>query len=179
MALTDGEVAEARRLLGLKAQRAAQKFRRFFPETRPLGRRHYPKHLEFFAAGARYRERLFMKANRVGGSESGAYETTCHATGLYPPWWRGRRFETPVEIWACGTTSETTRDIVQVKLCGSLDIPNAPKREDGMLPDHLIIHKAKRTHGLLGALESVWVRQCVGRRQRDRPEDVRAGTGSV
>jgi hypothetical protein len=103
-----------------------------------------------------------MKANRVGGSESGAYETTCHATDLYPPWWRGRRFETPVEIWACGTTSETTRDIMQVKFCGSLDIPNAPKREDGMLPDHLIIHEAKRTHGLLGALESVWVRHVSG-----------------
>jgi hypothetical protein len=33
-----------------------------------------------------------MAANRIGKSEAGAYEVTCHLTGLYPPWWTGRRF---------------------------------------------------------------------------------------
>ncbi len=144
------------------ARRDGEKFRSWFPDSGPLGRAHYAKHVAFFAAGATYPERLFMKANRVGGSESGAYELTAHATGLYPAWWTGRRFTTPIDAWACGTNSETTRDIVQVKLCGSLDIAQATKREGGMLPAHLIVHASKRTHGLAGSLESLWVRHVSG-----------------
>ncbi len=56
----------------------------------------YPKHMEFFAAGARYRERCAMCANRVGKTFGmGGYETSCHLTGLYPDWWPGRRFDRP------------------------------------------------------------------------------------
>ncbi len=154
--------------LGVEAAAAAaaletpSKFTTFFPDTGPFSRDKYAKHMEFFAAGAKYRERLLMKANRIGGTEAGAYETTCHATGLYPSWWRGRRFDHPVDIWACGTTAESTRDTVQKKLFGSVDIPNARKSEEGMIPDRLIRHKARRVHGLLGALESVWVQHVSG-----------------
>ena len=44
-------------------------------------------------------------------------------TGLYPHWWTGRRFTGPVEAWAVGTNSQTTRDIVQAKLLGSVQEP--------------------------------------------------------
>lgn len=138
------------------------KFSTFFPDTGPFARAKYAKHIEFFTAGAKYRERLLMKANRIGGTESGAFETCCHATGLYPHWWKGRRFDRPVDIWACGTTAESTRDTVQKKLFGSVDIPNARKNEEGMIPDRLIRHKARRVHGLLGTLESVWVQHVSG-----------------
>jgi len=78
----------------------------------------YPKHLEFFSAGAEYRERCFLAANRVGKTTCGSYELTCHLTGLYPDWWVGKRFSTPVRAWACGRRNETTRDIVQASLLG-------------------------------------------------------------
>lgn len=90
-----------------------------YPDTGPLRRELYPKHLEFFEAGANYRERCAMAANRVGKTEGmGGYETALHLTGQYPAWWKGRRFDHPVNFWAAGKTNETTRDIVQNKLFG-------------------------------------------------------------
>jgi hypothetical protein len=41
-----------------------------------------------------------------------------HTTSRYPDWWRGRRFERPVNAWACGVTSEVVRDTVQRVLVG-------------------------------------------------------------
>jgi phage terminase large subunit-like protein len=68
--------------------------------------------------GVEHRERLFLAANRVGKTVAGAYETALHLTGLYPDWWPGKRFSTPVRWWAAGKTNETTRDIVQHELLG-------------------------------------------------------------
>jgi phage terminase large subunit-like protein len=138
-------------------RRSRNKFDTFFPDEGPRRRELYAKHVAFFAAGAKYKERLFMAANRVGKSESGAYETTCHLTGLYPKFWKGRRFNHPVEWWACGTNSETTRDIVQTKLFGSIDNVGT-----GMVPGDLIKHSTPRRSGLSGALESVWVKHVSG-----------------
>jgi phage terminase large subunit-like protein len=93
----------------------------FYPDDGPLRRELYPKHMEFFRAGATYRERCFMAANRIGKSEgTGGYETAVHLTGEYPVWWPGRRFERAPQFYACGKTNETTRDIVQTKLFGKV-----------------------------------------------------------
>lgn len=92
----------------------------------------YKKHMEFFEAGAKYRERCFMAANRVGKTlGAGGYETAAHLTGLYPPWWKGRRFDKPVQFWAAGKTNETTRDIVQTTLLGAIAERNGRKHFDG------------------------------------------------
>jgi phage terminase large subunit-like protein len=93
----------------------------YYPETGPLRRERYPKHLEFFTAGRTRRERLFMAANRVGKTEGvGGYETTLHLTGRYPDWWPGYRFDRPIKAWGAGDTSKTVRDIIQDKLLGPL-----------------------------------------------------------
>lgn len=141
-------------------RRQSAKFGHYFTDDGPYPRASYPKHLEFFAAGARFKERLFMAANRVGKSEGGAYEVTCHLTGRYPHWWTGRRFETPVEVWACGTTSETTRDIVQTKLFGPID--KLGNWSGGMVPPNLIANHTRRPHGLPNSLESVWIKHASG-----------------
>lgn len=96
-------------------------------------RQKYPKHLEFFDAGARYRERCAMAANRIGKSFGmGGYEMTCHLTGLYPNWWTGRRFTRPIKAWAAGKTNETTRDTVQEILLGeSVKLPDGRRTFDG------------------------------------------------
>src|SRR5512137_2805230 len=60
------------------------RFLNFFPDSGDFRRELYPKHIKFFEAGAKYRERGFISANRVGKSEAGAFEVTCHATGRYP-----------------------------------------------------------------------------------------------
>ena len=65
----------------------------WFLDEGPFRYQAYPKHMEFFKQGANNTERLFMAANRVGKSVGGAYEATCHLTGLYPHWWEGKRFK--------------------------------------------------------------------------------------
>lgn len=134
-----------------------QKYFQYFPTFGPFRRELYPRHMEFFAAGQFFSERLFMAANRVGKTDAGSYEATCHLTGIYPDWWVGRRFSAPIEMWACGTTSETTRDIVQAKLLGPHDQPIG-----GMIPSHLIINTQRRPHGLPGSIESAYVRHVSG-----------------
>lgn len=104
----------------------------YYPDTGPLRRELYAKHLRFFRGGVEHRERLFMAANRVGKTEGvGGYETTLHLTGEYPDWWDGRRFDSPVEWWAGGKTNETTRDIVQAKLFGRVEGSGPTKRFSG------------------------------------------------
>lgn len=102
------------------AKQRQRLFFRLFPDDGPYSRDRYPRHLEFFNAGASYRERCFMAGNRVGKTVAGSYEVACHLTGQYPAWWAGRRFTRPVRAWVAGKTNETTRDIVQRKLFGDV-----------------------------------------------------------
>lgn len=89
----------------------------FVPGT-PFGIEHCRKHKLFFESGADYNERLFMAANRSGKSIAGAFEAACHATGIYPTWWAGRRFDKPTKGWVMGSTARATRDTVQKELIG-------------------------------------------------------------
>lgn len=156
MPLTAAERDELQALLAEAERRVSARFRQFFPDDGPFSRDQYAKHIEFFAAGAMFKERLFMAANRVGKSEAGAYEVTCHLTGQYPVWWTGRRFAEPVEVWASGTNSQTTRDIVQAKLLGAVQAPGT-----GMIPAHLIV-STTAARGLPGALEGARVKHTSG-----------------
>jgi hypothetical protein len=78
----------------------------------------YPKQIEFHAAGAMHRERLLMAGNQLGKTLAGGFEAAIHATGRYPDWWRGKRFDKPTVGWACGVTGEVVRDTVQKVLVG-------------------------------------------------------------
>lgn len=104
----------------------------FYPDEGPLRRELYPKHMQFFAHGKEFNERLMLAANRVGKTEGiGGYETALHLTGRYPAWWPGHKFRGPIDAWAAGKTNETTRDIVQRKLFGEVEYDGARKRVTG------------------------------------------------
>lgn len=95
-------------------------------------RHKYAKHMEFFAASRTHRETCFMAANRVGKTlAGGGYALACHLTGIYPEWWPGRRFTTPISAWAAGDTYETTRDIIQLTLLGEVAYRKGRKIVDG------------------------------------------------
>ena len=116
----------------------------------------YPKHLEFFAASAHTREIMLLAANRIGKSEAGAFATTLHLTGQYSEWWPGRRFTQPINAWACGDTTTTTRDIVQTKLLGEVG-----QMGTGFIPRHLLLDtRAKRGGG--GGIDMGWVQHVSG-----------------
>lgn len=129
----------------------------WFPMQGPFRYEKYPKHMQFFAAGKIHRERLFMAANRVGKSVAGAYEATCHATGRYPEWWKGRRFDHPTDIWAAGDTGQTTRDIIQDALCG---YPSSALGT-GMIPGNLIT-QVRRRAGIPDAFDTIRITHASG-----------------
>lgn len=142
----------------LNRRKEGRKLWTYFPETGPLRRELYTKHMEHFEAGAHYRERLLMAANRVGKSESaGGYELTLHLTGLYPKWWKGKRFEHPVSTWAAGDTTQTVRDIIQLKLLGPDD-----RHGTGLIPESHIINTTPKRNGPSGAIETITVKNEFG-----------------
>ena len=94
-------------------RRSRAAFVTLIPDSSPLGREFYPKHLEFFAAGASFKERLFMPANRVGKAVAGAFEATCHLRAATRTGGRGEGLKYATDGWACGTNSQTTLHVVQ------------------------------------------------------------------
>jgi len=132
------------------------RFGSFFPETGQYRRALYQKHVDFFNAGADYRQRAFIAGNRVGKSEAGCFETVCHATGQYPDWWEGHRFNRPVTIWVGGDTVTTCRDIIQKKLLGE-----PGEHGSGMLPKESII-EVKTKRNVPDAIEIIRVRHASG-----------------
>ena len=142
------------KIIEAEGQRRRSPFLTLFPDAGPLGREHYLKHMEFFAAGAKYKERLFMAGNRIGKTIAGAFETACHLTGRYPSWWEGKRFGQATDGWACGATSQTTRDIVQGMLLGKSGV-------QGMLPVDAI-RNTLAGRSIAGSVETVWVKHSSG-----------------
>ena len=131
-----------------------------FPDEGPLRRELYPKHVEFFRAGQEEMERCFMAGNRVGKTEAGTYEMTCHLTGWYPSWWEGRRFPAPIQAWAAGDTHRTVRDILQEKFLGS-----PGQHGTGMIPGQLI-RKITHKAGTAEAVDKIYVRHVTGGESR-------------
>lgn len=131
-------------------------FAAFFRDTGPLNRHLYPKHLDFFKAGATSRERAIIGSNRSGKTHSSAYEVVLHATGKYPSWWEGKRFFHGVKIWAAGDTSKTVRDIIQYKLLGT-----PGDYGTGMIPKKDLIHVSSK-QGLPDAVEIIKIAHVSG-----------------
>lgn len=145
------------KLLEAKAYREKYcKLEAMFPDTGPYRRELYPKHIAFMHAGAKYFQRAFIAGNRTGKTKTGCYEVAVHLTGLYPTWWKGRRFVNAVEAWAASVSNEATKNIIQNELLGSpMDMGT------GLLPKALILKTVKKP-GVADALETVYVTHVSG-----------------
>jgi phage terminase large subunit-like protein len=97
-----------------------------------------------------------MAGNQLGKTLAGGFECAMHATGIYPPWFEGKRFDGPTVGWACGETGEVVRDTVQKILVGR------PGQEgSGAIPkDHIIELVGAR--GIPELLDSIKVRHVSG-----------------
>lgn len=141
------------------ARRQHYKIRFYFQDAGPFRRELYPKHVACMSAGRTERIRGAIMANRVGKTQMGAFEAVLHLTGRYEeyaPWWTGRRFDTPISMWAAGDTGKTTRDILQLAFYGPMS-----DRGTGMIPAHLIVHTSAK-QGVPDAIEQIWVRHISG-----------------
>ena len=105
--------------------------------------------------------RMLSTGNQQGKSFAGASEDAYHLTGQYPDWWEGAKFDHPVLLWACGSTSQKVRDSLQKYLIGN------PKDADafgtGLIPaDCLDKNKTISRYQVAGAYESVRVKHVSG-----------------
>lgn len=137
-------------------RRKHNKIDTWFSEKGPLSYQKYPKHMEFFAAGANVRERVLMAANRVGKTEGGAYEVTCHLMGEYPSWWVGRRFKRPINALVAGETGKLVRDSIQSKLIGPASDPGS-----GMIRAAAIVEKRSKS-GIPDAVDVAYIKHLSG-----------------
>jgi phage terminase large subunit-like protein len=111
----------------------------------------YSKQRDFHAAGATSRERLLMAGNQLGKTLAGGFEVAMHATGKYPAWWQGKRFDRPTISWACGVTGEVVRDTVQRVLVGR------PGQEgSGSIPKDALVERVS-ARGVADQLDAVKV----------------------
>jgi phage terminase large subunit-like protein len=136
--------------------RSRNRITKYFPDSGQYRRELYKPHTEFFAAGAKYRTRVFLAANRSGKTTAGAYELTLHLTGIYPHWWVGKRFEQPIRAVASSDTGKTTREVVQNELFGQ------PGRfGTGMIPGDLLERSTMRS-GVTDAVDTGYVKHQTG-----------------
>ena len=119
----------------------------------------YPYQQKFHDTSKDSNQRLLMAANRIGKSYCGAAEMSFHLRGMYPDWWKGRRYDQPITAWAGGVSNETTRDIVQAELLGSPDDPDA--FGSGAIPKNYII-KTERKPGVPNAKSVALIRHVSG-----------------
>jgi len=76
-----------------------------------------------------------MAGNQIGKTWCGGMEAVMHATGRYPPDWKGRRFDRPTVGWVCGVSGEVVRDTCQrvlVGRSGSIGSGAIPKDSEGL-----------------------------------------------
>lgn len=145
------EDAELRRLAVACLQvRQLDKFtqlERYWPQA-PL--------LKFYAAGSQHRERGLLGANQIGKTVGICAEGAYHATGLYPKWWKGYRFNRGNTGIVVGQTLLLNRDKLQTTYMGF------PKDElgSGLIPRELIISTAHS--GIKDGYESVQIRHVTG-----------------
>lgn len=142
----DIEFARHARLKRLKALR--QNYALFFYKP-------YPKQFEFHTAGLIFRERLLMAGNQLGKTLGAGNEFSAHATGLYPEWWQGRRFDRANRGWVASVTSELTRDGAQRILLGPVG-----QWGSGAIPKELIV-EIKRSRGVPDAVETILVKHML------------------
>lgn len=134
-------------ILSEVADRAQNRLARYNP---------YPKQRDFHNAGADNPERLFMAGNQLGKTLSGSMEAAIHATGKYPAWWKGRKFDKPTRGWASGVSGESLRDSVQKLLLGE---PGAIGT--GSIPGADIVDTT-RAMGIADRIDNVTVRHVSG-----------------
>ncbi len=153
----DKQVEFANALKDLIEWERQNRFAMMFPDHGPYRRELYAKHLECFELGARKRYRAFLGANGVGKSEGlGGYEDACHLTGLYPSWWKGMRFNRPIQLWVGGDTNETIRESIQPKLFGPRDAIGT-----GVIPKHTI-GKIQYISNPAGTIDNALIRHVSG-----------------
>ena len=90
----------------------------------------------FIAATADNRQCLLMAANRVGKTYTGCYIDAIHATGRYPEWWDGYKYDHAPLIWCLGYSGDKCRDLLQQAIFGAY---SSGSFSGGLITEDLIL----------------------------------------
>ena len=151
MTFSDSAMLSQSELLMFQAKIEEQLLRRKLELYQP-----YPKQKQFHSLGKTKRERLFRAGNKLGKSLAGGAEAAMHATGRYPDWWDGKRFDKANDGWASGVTGEVTRDTIQRLLIGAVG-----KEGTGFIP-HKDIKEVINARGVAGLADTILVQHVRG-----------------
>lgn len=116
----------------------------------------YPKQIDFHNAGATFRQRCLMAGNQLGKTYAAGAETAMHLTGIYPDWFKGKKFNRATRGWAGSKNAEVARDGAQRILLGPTNAIGT-----GTIPRDRILD-TKKARGVPDAIESVLVRHTSG-----------------
>jgi phage terminase large subunit-like protein len=121
----------------------------------------YPYQLQFhnakgYETDEPAKQRFLMAGNGTGKTFSAAAETAIHATGLYPDWWQGTRFNHPVEIIVGAKTNDAAVKVVQKELFG--EIMDKGMLGTGAVPREYMNDSFKMKPGVPGAISDVLIK---------------------
>jgi phage terminase large subunit-like protein len=122
----------------------------------------YDWQVEFHNASLEYNERAIIAANRTGKTRSGAADVAIHATGQYPPWWQGRKFNKPIVAVVAGCTNEDVRNVQQKALLGGMREGERRPDGSGWIPSDCIGMVTFRQCGVPNVVDTVRVKHSTG-----------------
>lgn len=93
---------------------------------------------------------------------AGSYEAAYHATGLYPDWWEGRRWNRPTRGWVGGESSTVVRDTSQKLLLGDI-AAGEENLGTGAIPADCILG-FKYARGVAAGVDTVSIKHASGGR---------------
>jgi len=108
--------------------------------------RPFEHQLNFFSTG-KHDRRGILAANRIGKTVSTCFETACHLTGLYPEWWNGHRFTSPITCMVAGEGWSQVALVLQNELLGTQDVKITENLGTGAIPRSCIVVDTMRNDG--------------------------------
>lgn len=154
------QLSEKDREKALGALLRVGKHIRYSSKLAQFGLDAYEWQKDFFNASLDYTVIGSICGNRVGKSEAAAAFVACAALGMWPDWYQGKRWDGPVKMYVCGSTSQQIREAMQEKLFGTQDRNNEEEIGTGFIPkDHIV----KYGKGRDGAITSAWIKNVSGR----------------
>jgi phage terminase large subunit-like protein len=121
----------------------------------------YDKQVEFFDGGSEARERMLAAGNQQGKTWAGAHEAAYHATGMYPDWWLGRRWDRPTRGWCAGVSAAKVRDVPQSLLFGQHSVE--AEFGSGIIPAHMLDRdKIVMGRGAPGGFDIAYIKHVSG-----------------
>lgn len=115
-----------------------------------------------------FSEKMIRAGNQQGKTQCAAAQMTMDSLGLYPDWYKGRKFLVPPKIerpydfigWYGCTTSGKTRDGAQVKLLG--DVRQQGGLGTGLIPLDNLVGKPTMARGIADFVDTINLTREVG-----------------